>query len=78
MDDKFILKDLMIPKAFKFNQLPPERILVKTGFIDEVNAVAGYIMDCNNIPIYSIVAVVNNLDSRNCFLQDYGKVLPSL
>ncbi|CAG7589806.1 D-alanyl-D-alanine carboxypeptidase/D-alanyl-D-alanine-endopeptidase [Hyalomma marginatum] len=100
VDDKFILKDLMVPKAFKFNQLPPERILVKTGFIDEVNAVAGYIMDCNNIPIYSIVAVVNNsysdaktnrnnlaeglekiicgLDSRNCFLQDYGKVLPSL
>ncbi|AEI89146.1 MAG: D-alanyl-D-alanine carboxypeptidase/D-alanyl-D-alanine-endopeptidase [Candidatus Midichloria mitochondrii] len=100
LDDKFILKDFMVPRAFKFNQLPPERILVKTGFIDGVNAVAGYIMDCNSVPIYSIVAVVNNsyseaktnrnnlaeglekiicgLDSKNCFLQDYGKVLPSL
>ena len=59
---KYIINNL-VPinhKGFSFNQIDANKILIKTGGIDGVRVIAGYLFDCNSIPIYSVIAVINN------------------
>ena len=60
-NNQYIINNL-IPihyRGFPLNHIDANRVLIKTGGLDGVRAVAGYFFDCSGTPIYSIVGLIN-------------------